>query len=73
MIVLCPHCGKQIELFKVGGGERLADEMGVPFLGRIPIDLQIVISGDSGKSFMQHYAKSQAAKAFGIIIKPFLA
>ena len=36
--LICPHCGKEIDLFKMGGGEKAAHEMGVPFLGRIPID-----------------------------------
>ena len=44
----CPHCGKEINLFKIGGGEHAAKEMGVDFLGRIPIDEKIVIGGDAG-------------------------
>lgn len=68
----CPHCSKQIDLFKSGGGERLAAEMGVPFLGRVPFDPQIVASGDSGKPFVQAFADSQAAKAFAVIIGPIL-
>ena len=36
--LICPHCGKEIDLFKVGGGEKAANEMGVPFLGKAPID-----------------------------------
>ncbi len=44
----CPHCGKSIDLFKIGGGEAAANEMGVPFLGRIPIEPGVVVSGDSG-------------------------
>ncbi|KAA0003772.1 MAG: Mrp/NBP35 family ATP-binding protein [Thermoplasmata archaeon] len=48
----CPHCGKEIDLFKVGGGKKSAEELGVPFLGSIPIDGRIVESGDSGKPFV---------------------
>jgi len=70
--LLCPHCGKQVDLFKVGGGERLATEMGVLFLGRIPIDPQIVDSGDSGRPFVQYFADSPAAKAFARVIEPIL-
>jgi len=44
----CPHCHKSIDLFKKGGGEKAAREMLVPFLGRIPIEAEIVIRGDSG-------------------------
>ena len=57
--LLCPHCGTQIELFKTGGGEELASEMHVPFLGRIPIDPQIVECGDAGTSYVQRFAKSR--------------
>jgi Mrp family chromosome partitioning ATPase len=45
----CPHCGERIDLFKTGGGEALAAEAAVPFLGRIPIDPQVVASGDAGQ------------------------
>jgi Mrp family chromosome partitioning ATPase len=44
----CPHCGGTIDLFKRGGGERAAKEMNAPFLGRLPIDPYMVISGDAG-------------------------
>ena len=70
--LVCPHCGKQVDLFKVGGGEKLAVEMGVPFLGRIPLDPQIVASGDAGKPFVQSFADSSAAKAFACVIEPIL-
>jgi len=46
--MVCPHCNKKIDLFKTGGGERIADEMNVPFLGRIPLDPQMVICTDAG-------------------------
>ena len=45
----CPYCGKTSYIFKQGGGERLAEEMGVRFLGRIPIDTRIVEEEDEGK------------------------
>ena len=45
---VCPHCGNVTEIFKSGGGESMADDMGVPFLGSIPIETQVVHSGDSG-------------------------
>jgi len=48
---ICPQCGARIDLFKVGGGETLARETNVPFLGRIPLDPEIVVSGDSGVPF----------------------
>ncbi len=45
----CPHCGGAVEVFKQGGGERAAAEMGVPFLGRLPLDADIAQRGDSGQ------------------------
>ncbi len=50
--LICPHCGETIELFATGGGERLAAEMDVPFLGRIPLDARIAAAGDAGTPFV---------------------
>jgi len=46
--LVCPHCGKTVPLFGTGGGANMAAEMGVPFLGQIPIDAEMVVSGDKG-------------------------
>jgi ATP-binding protein involved in chromosome partitioning len=60
----CPHCGKEIDLFKIGGGEKAARELKVPFLGRIPLDPQIVKNCDQGNPFVSASPDSPAAKAF---------
>lgn len=60
---LCPHCGKEIDLFKVGGGEKAARELQVPFLGRIPLDPKIVENCDRGKPFVTANPDSRATKA----------
>jgi len=70
--LLCPHCGKQVYLFKTGGGEKLAAEVGAPFLGRVPLDPQIVASGDDGTPFVQAFADSRAAEAFAGILEAIL-
>lgn len=62
--MLCPHCGEKIDLFKVGGGEKAARELGVPFLGRIPIDPRMVISCDAGTPFVIDPDPSEVRKAF---------
>jgi ATP-binding protein involved in chromosome partitioning len=59
---LCPHCGQRTDLFKTGGGEEASRELGVPFLGRIPIEPDIVSSGDVGKPYIYAYAKTQTAQ-----------
>lgn len=70
---VCPHCGEHTDIFKSGGGERMAEETGVPFLGRIPIDPKIAESGDSGLPYVYHFANTEAAKAFEEAIEPLLA
>ncbi len=66
---VCPHCGERINLFKEGGGERAAAELGVTFLGRVPIDPNIVESGDDGKPFVSSQPESEATKAFTRIVE----
>jgi hypothetical protein len=46
---VCPHCGKNVPIFGKGGGKGMAHQMGVPFLGEIPLDPQMVEMGDTGK------------------------
>ncbi|HAJ26768.1 MAG TPA: ATP-binding protein [Syntrophus sp. (in: bacteria)] len=72
--LICPHCGKLIDLFKSGGGEAMARKLKVPFLGRIPLEPAIVEASDSGKPFIYHNNQTEAAKAFleGIVM-PLLA
>jgi len=71
--LVCPHCHEMIDIFKAGGGKTMADEMGVPFLGRIPIEPQIVEASDSGKPFVYHNGDTEAAKAFAAVVGPLLA
>jgi ATP-binding protein involved in chromosome partitioning len=61
---VCPKCGETTDIFKTGGGEHMALTMNVPFLGRIPIDPQIVEACDSGHPYVDKYRQSQAARAF---------
>ncbi len=60
----CPHCGEMIDLFKIGGGEAAAKEMGVNFLGRVPIDPNMVIMGDLGQPYVVDEPDALAPKAF---------
>lgn len=69
---ICPKCGEKTDIFKSGGGENMASQMGVCFLGRIPIDPQIVQACDSGKPFVYHYKQSQTAKAFEKVLNLIL-
>jgi ATP-binding protein involved in chromosome partitioning len=46
---ICPHCHKETEIFRRGGGRRAAEELSVPFLGEIPLDPALAVAGDSGR------------------------
>ena len=70
--LVCPHCGTVIDVFKRGGGETMARQMGVPFLGRIPMDPQIVGTSDEGKPFVYHARQGESAEAFIRAIQPVL-
>ena len=59
----CPKCGTVTDIFKTGGGEKMAQEMNVPFLGRIPIDPAVAIACDAGQPFIYHYNRTETAKA----------
>ncbi len=67
--LICPHCGKEIDLFKIGGGEKAAKDLDVPFLGRVPIDPDVVNTGDEGIPIVAANPDSPAAKAFNEIIE----
>ncbi len=56
--------GKRYEIFRHGGGKRLADEAGVAFLGEIPIDPRVAQCGDSGTPFIRKYTDAPVAKAY---------
>lgn len=64
---VCPHCGKEIDLFKKGGGEKAAQDLRVPFLGSIPLEGTIVKACDTGKPFVQAGAASFAPQAMRAI------
>jgi Mrp family chromosome partitioning ATPase len=56
---MCPHCGEVIDVFSKGGGTRAAEELGVPFLGSIPMDPEVSMLGDSGVPFVLRDARSK--------------
>lgn len=68
----CPKCGELVRIFGADGGRAMAEEMGVPYLGAIPIEPEIVVSGDSGTPMVQSKPHSEMAKAFGRIVRTLL-
>jgi len=65
----CPHCGKNIDLFKTGGGLKASKDFQVSFLGKVPIDPKIVLTGDSGEPFLVKNSSTDAGKAFVKIVE----
>jgi ATP-binding protein involved in chromosome partitioning len=56
--------GKRYEIFRHGGGKKLAAEAGVPFLGEIPIDPRVAECGDAGEPIVRRYPDSPVSKAY---------
>lgn len=63
----CPHCSEVIDMFGTGGGERTAEAMGIPFLGKIPFDGNLVRCGDTGCAFQEKFATAPATRMFAEI------
>ena len=70
---VCGHCGERTEIFAHGGGERAAETLGVPFLGRVPIDPAIREGGDTGRPLVVADPNSPQAKAFREIAGQIMA
>lgn len=70
--LICPYCGGKIELFKSGGGEKTAKELGVPFLAKIPIEPEIVNLADSGITFVEALKDSESYKVMIEIVDKIL-
>jgi ATP-binding protein involved in chromosome partitioning len=67
--LVCPHCNETVNIFKTGGGEELARELELPFLGKIPMDPKVVMAGDDGKPYLSSSEDSPATLAFGEVVR----
>ncbi len=61
---VCGHCSERTEIFGHGGGARMAEELGIPFLGEVPIDTRVRSGGDEGQPIVVAAPDSPAAVAF---------
>ena len=59
----CPNCQHRTEVFRHGGGKTTAEQLEVPFLGHVPLDPAVVLSGDEGLPVVKRDPESAAAKA----------
>jgi ATP-binding protein involved in chromosome partitioning len=65
---VCPNCNTTVDIFKSGGGEEVARDFDLPFLGRVPMDPKVVIAGDDGIPYLSSDADSPAVKAFAAVV-----
>jgi len=72
-MLTCPHCNGEIDVFKSGGGERIAKKMNVPFLGKIPLDPDIAAKCDEGKAFVSKDNNSKNSSVLIEIAKKIIA
>ncbi len=70
---LCSHCGEREEIFAYGGGKKASEELGVPFLGEIPISTNTRIGGDEGTPIVLKEPDSEQAKAFYTVARNMAA
>jgi len=67
--MICPHCGETIDLFGRGGGKKAAEDLGVPFLGAIPLDPAMVKAGDEGRPYVLRHADTPTWKAVDAVME----
>jgi ATP-binding protein involved in chromosome partitioning len=65
---VCPKCGERVDIFKAGGGEKISQDLAVPYLGKIPIDPEICRDSDKGLPFIIEHPNSAASEAFRHIV-----
>lgn len=61
---VCTNCNQRHEIFRHGGGRRVAEELGVPFLGEVPLDPEVVIGGDLGRPIVIEKPDSPVARSY---------
>jgi len=66
---VCPHCGERTEIFLAGGGTRLADELGVPLLGQVPLQAQLADLADTGRPVVAADPGAPAAQALEAVAR----
>jgi ATP-binding protein involved in chromosome partitioning len=61
---VCPHCSERTEIFGTGGGRQMGEDLGIPFLGEVPIDTRVRSGSDEGRPIVDAEPDAPAAKAF---------
>jgi len=71
--MVCPHCNEEIDLFGKGGGKKIAEELNVPYLGSIPIDIEMRKAGDEGRPFIIRRGDSPTWKSVNKVMEALIA
>lgn len=66
---VCPNCNETVDIFSSGGGEKIARDFDLPFLGRVPMDPRVVIAGDTGVPYLSSNEETPATKAFSSVVE----
>ena len=61
---VCPECGTRTDIFSTGGGQKMAKDENVPFLGEVPLDPALMVACERGDVFIQTHPESVTAKVF---------
>ena len=69
---VCPHCNRRIDIFEGDGGQQMAKDFDVPFLGSIPMDSEMVSAADLGKPFIYFNSQSPTAQALNDAFEPLV-
>jgi ATP-binding protein involved in chromosome partitioning len=67
--MVCPHCSGTIDLFGKGGGKKAAEDLGVPYLGSVPLDPAMVKAGDEGRPYVLRHADTPTWKAVDTVME----
>jgi ATP-binding protein involved in chromosome partitioning len=69
----CPGCGHHAHIFGEGGGQRLAEDMQIPLLGQVPLDMDVRIAGDTGSPTAISAPATPAGRAFRDVAQRVIA
>lgn len=70
--MVCPHCGEEIDLFGKGGGKKIAEDLKIPYLGAIPLDIEMRKAGDEGRPFIIRRADSPTWKSVDKVMESLI-
>lgn len=70
--MVCPHCGEEIDLFGKGGGKKIAEDLKIPYLGAIPLDIEMRKAGDEGRPFIIRRADSPTWKSVDTVMESLI-